>query len=773
MANTVIQLKRSIATQTPSSLANGEIAYSGNNLSQQLFIGNPNGGAVTPIGGQKFAFLQNATTGNATHAVVEGGTWTANAVVITNANGFVDAVKTNGLTVGADGETLTIASINATANSTALGGNSNTELMTSWAIKTYVDNSVTSGISGAVLDDLDDVAISSAANNNILVYDNDSGNWENHTISGTTSQVNVAFSGQNITIGLPTDIEVDGSIKAGANNLFANSSQIKLGSQVSLGGDVIPSTNNSYDLGSSTNYFNTLYVSNIIGDLESESITTGDITISGSANIGSALTDLVNIVGALNTALIPSGNNTIDIGTTEKQYANLYAREIFGNNITLDNSAVVGNITVSNNSISVGNATVNTVITNASINTDGTLDVAANSTLAQVNATSVNVSSNVHVVTKVAVGNSTVNSTITGTSVDIDGTLAAGNTTITGSTYTDTLIVDANSLQVNSSSVFVGSTLNVNGAIIPAQNNAINLGSADYRFNTLYLAGSTIVIGNTTLSDDNGSLKANNITAVETLNIQGNTVLGSDSSDVIHFNALANSDLIPVSNNSINLGSAALSFANVYTNNAIMISGYVTGNLTVDGDLTVSGNLTSIDVESIRVEDPLIHLAGNNETSDTLDIGFLGHYSDDGGTTKRHTGIFRDATNKQYYVFDNYVDAQLDANTAYNTVDTSNNTFRIATLNAYLESGALSSNATVLDITANSSIAVSITANTLSLTTALPVTSGGTGRTSFTNNAVLFGDGSYGLQTASGTDGQVLQIIQNTPAFGGLDGGTF
>jgi len=763
MANTTIQIKRSIATQTPGSLANGELAYSGNNLSQQLFIGNPNGGAVTAIGGNKYEFLQNATTGNATHAVVEGGTWTANAVVITNSNGFIDYVKSNNLVVGVDGTTLTIDTISAIANSTHLGSASNTELMTSWAIKEYVDNSVQSGISGAVIDDLDDVATSSTANNDILVYDADAGVWENHTISGTANQVDVTFSGQNITVGLPTDVEVNGTFKAGSNTLFANSSYIKAGAAVELGGDVIPSTNNAYDLGSSTNYFNTLYVSNIIGDLQSASVDTGDLTVTGSADIGSALTDLVNIIGAIGTTLTPTGNGVTNFGSTTNYWATAYIRDILANTITLDTHVEVGNIKVTNNNIAVGNTATNTVITPSSFTTGGTLTVTGDTTVAQINATSINSSGNIDVATgsTLSVGNSSVNTVISETSVN------------TGSVYSDTLVVDANSLQVNSTSVFVGSVLTVNGHILPAQNNAINLGSADMRFDTLFLAGSTIVLGNTTVSDDNGSLTANNIKAISTLTVDGITTLGTSSSDSIYFNARANSDLVPATNNAINLGSTDLAFANVYTNNAIMINGYVTGNLTVDGDLTVSGNLTSLDIESIRVEDPLIHLASNNETSDTVDIGFLGHYSDDGGTTKRHTGLFRDATNKEYYLFYNYVDAQLDANTAYNTIDTSNNTFAVATLHAYLHSGGLVSNSTITNITANSSLSVAITANTLSLSTAIGVGSGGTGASSFTNNAVLFGYGSGALQEATGSNGQVLQIVSDVPTFAGLDGGSF
>ena len=47
-------------------------------------------------------------------------------------------------------------------------------------------------------------------------------------------------------------------------------------------------------------------------------------------------------------------------------------------------------------------------------------------------------------------------------------------------------------------------------------------------------------------------------------------------------------------------------------------------NLIVTGDLTVNGITTTIDTENFKVKDPIIILGKNNDTSDTLDIGFYG-----------------------------------------------------------------------------------------------------------------------------------------------------
>jgi len=101
----------------------------------------------------------------------------------------------------------------------------------------------------------------------------------------------------------------------------------------------------------------------------------------------------------------------------------------------------------------------------------------------------------------------------------------------------------------------------------------------------------------------------------------------------------------------------------------------VDGSLTVNGNLTVLGTQTTINTQTLNVADPMIYLAANNTIGDAVDIGFAGTYEDG---TKRHTGVFRNAGNKEYYVFDNY-DKDLNAN---NEIDVADASFRAANLNA-------------------------------------------------------------------------------------------
>jgi hypothetical protein len=198
----------------------------------------------------------------------------------------------------------------------------------------------------------------------------------------------------------------------------------------------------------------------------------------------------------------------------------------------------------------------------------------------------------------------------------------------------------------------------------------------------------------------------------------------------------------------------------VHVNSALSIT-----DLTLSGNLTVTGTLTTIDTTNLVVQDPMIKLANGNSSTDSIDIGFYGVYGS-GGT--KYTGLFRDASDGIYDLFDGTTEQPTT------TVDKANGFYRLSTLRAYLNSGGLVSNATNVSITANSTLAVAITANSLTLSTPLAVASGGLGLSTITAGAILVGNGS-GTATvlSAATDGFVLQSNGTSVVYGTLDGGTF
>jgi len=134
-----------------------------------------------------------------------------------------------------------------------------------------------------------------------------------------------------------------------------------------------------------------------------------------------------------------------------------------------------------------------------------------------------------------------------------------------------------------------------------------------------------------------------------------------ETGDTIDFEGTANEIQTTVTANKITIGLP----------NDVTIS----NNLTVDGNFTVNGTTTTINATTIDVTDPLIKLARDNESSDSVDIGFFGHYYDNGPA---HAGLFRDASDNKFKMFTGY-GAAGDVGSS-TTIDTSDAGFRLATL---------------------------------------------------------------------------------------------
>lgn len=78
----------------------------------------------------------------------------------------------------------------------------------------------------------------------------------------------------------------------------------------------------------------------------------------------------------------------------------------------------------------------------------------------------------------------------------------------------------------------------------------------------------------------------------------------------------------------------------------------INGDISISGNLIVTGNTTSIEVVSLNVTDPIIHLSSNNDISDIVDIGFVGGYYD--GVGGKHTGVVRKNGTNDIYIFTGY-----------------------------------------------------------------------------------------------------------------------
>jgi len=147
----------------------------------------------------------------------------------------------------------------------------------------------------------------------------------------------------------------------------------------------------------------------------------------------------------------------------------------------------------------------------------------------------------------------------------------------------------------------------------------------------------------------------------------------------------------------------------------------IVGDFEITGNLVVSGNTISIDSEVLRVNDSIILLANNN-VDDLVDIGFTAHYGTNGDL---HTGLVRHAQDKFWYLFQDYDEHFIHGT---NTIDPTDPTFNVATLVANITGGTVSN-----------------------LTSAITVTDGGTGATTFTSGGIVIGNGTGSLQVLANT----------------------
>ena len=490
----------------------------------------------------------------------------------------------------------------------------------------------------------------------------------------------------------------------------------------------------------------------------------------------------------------------------------------FTANATVVNAAainVTGQVNTSTfyaaTSANVGTA----VVANATgVWTTGTVNAASHTTSGlTINATSIVPASNS---SGQLLGNSTARfalsattidaTTITGTSADVTGSVNASSHTvgatftanatlvnaaainITGRVNTSTFYAATNAniasaVQANTSGIFTTGT--VNGAIVSVGNSVV------VNTTSLRLGNSTVAValvanggngsaGQVLTSNATATFWATPTTGTVTNVATGNGLSGGPITSTGTVSAVANNGIVAnstglfanVANGLTTTGGAinvvggntiVSNTTGVYVNRGSTLTANSTGlhvntnlsivDLTLSGNLTVQGTLTTLDTVNLQVKDPLIKLADQNTTTDTLSLGIYGVYGN--ATVTQYTGLYRETASNTWALFN----SQKEPTT---TVDSANSTYGLGSLRAFLVSGGLVSNATNISITANSTLAVAISANTLTLPTSV-----------LTGNSVVLANSTGGLTSSLGTDGQVLQSNGTAVLFATLDGGTF
>ena len=618
----IIKIKRSSSAGAPSALGQGELAYS------YLSGTEVNGGDRLYIG------TGTETNGEAANIEVVGGkyftqkldhtpgTLTANSAIITDANNaidkiFIDKISIDDATIGINSNTSYAA---ANSNLTITAGSLGTIILsspTSFTANTIdFDGQVT--ISSLNVEDL---------TNNRIVIAGSLGELEddaNFTFDGTTFRVGNTSVKADITVASGNfdttgRVEADGTL--GADGNF----------RIGVGG---------------ANKFT-------IDATNGNTLTTGTVGIDGNTAIGANTSSRVWTINSATGQIDHYGTGNV---TGQWNVDNL---RLDGNTMSSENTD--GNINLDPN----GTGYVQVVGTNGLVIPVGNTGqqgpavqgaIRYNSEINQfegysgTNWSSMGGVRSVDGLTYIIAESSPANS---------DDTLhfyAATSNTATNkvATLDDVSLTILNGTA--SSNTSTGSLVVQGGAGISG---AVNIG------------GSVDIDGD--LNVDGGDITTN-VTTFNLINTNATTVNAFGAATAVNFGA--STGVTTISHSLTSTGNFKVA-ANAFFVNATTGDTLVGRDLTVTGNLTVGGNTTTINVETLQVEDALIYLAANNTTADSVDIGFAGNFFDATANSVMITGLMRDSGTKEWYIFDEYVDANINDN----NIDITSNTFSKGVLN--------------------------------------------------------------------------------------------
>jgi hypothetical protein len=216
--------------------------------------------------------------------------------------------------------------------------------------------------------------------------------------------------------------------------------------------------------------------------------------------------------------------------------------------------------------------------------------------------------------------------------------------------YTNVSFVLSTNMANNATSAnnYAGAMANGAGTIANAAFAAAN---AEYTFsNTIYAAvNSAFAVINAAYTSSNADYVVTNAAFAV-----ANAAYGNANNLAISANAYSGAMANAGNAYTVVVGASSNTYANNTFLKLVATTQTITGDLSITGNLSLLGGSTIISSNTLSIGDSLIYLAGNNYSgTDLVDIGFIANYGN-ATSANVHTGLIRDATNKQYYLFSGY-----------------------------------------------------------------------------------------------------------------------
>ncbi len=410
----------------------------------------------------------------------------------------------------------------------------------------------------------------------------------------------------------------------------ANPANFKL----QIAGHIGPDAANTYDLGSATNTFRTGYfgTSLISPIVYGSTAASGTLTLAGTSNATKGQV-LIPDATAAASALVLGGDANLyrsaaDVLKTDDNF-------LIAGNLTVNGTATVLSDTTINGTLhGVGAVTFDNILTvagatqiNSTLGVTGaatlssTLGVTGLATLSGgISTTTITAATSANPANSVILVQNT-NATPTGNllqlqagasptnkfTVDVSGNVVAvGTLGVTGATSLSTLstsgLATLNSASITNNAT-VGGSLDVTG----------NFNVNTNKFNVVAASGNTTVAGTlgvtgatslSTLSTSgaatlNSASITNGVTVGGTATLNGSVSLGDAAADNVTVTGSVNSDIIPATDATYNLGSASKQWANIYAGTLVATVTTIPG--TTDDDFILNSDNGTADTEDSRM----------------------------------------------------------------------------------------------------------------------------------------------------------------------------
>ena len=414
------------------------------------------------------------------------------------------------------------------------------------------------------------------------------------------------------TVDLAEDLTVQGNLIVNGNTTLGNETTDTLTVTAGVASSVVPSATTTYNLGSTSAKWDTLYVRNIVAESS---------TVTGSTGVGGDL--------------IPDVDHTYDIGAPTYRFDQGYISTVNANDIKVVTDGKMSDVNAATTevfSIYDKDTTPNAlfqVMQNGDTIIGGVLTVNGTGTSTFAGDVSIGGSLTVSESATVTADLQADNLTVTGNLV-VDG-----NTTLGNEAGTDvvnikgvTTITSSVTKAAGSSSINVFQVVDSAASPVPLfevrQNGDTVIGGVltVNGTGTSTFAGDVSIGGNLTVD---GTISggttvdlAEDLTITGNLVVNGNTTLGNEATDTLTVTAGVASDVLPGTTQTYDLGSAEKEWAGIYSQTIT-----TSGNITIGGDLTVNGTVTYINTETINLTDNILTLNASldSETAPTQNAG--------------------------------------------------------------------------------------------------------------------------------------------------------